>query len=456
MNRWAIDSEMVFRLCGAVLLAATFGPEPADANQFVRLDYSINLDGRSRDRVFIEVFDDKPISRDNFMAYVNGDKYDGMFMHRLSKDFVMQGGAFYPGWVAEPTLTFPWSLRSDVAVQVDLDGNPATPNPQIMNEYSVGQARSNVRGTLGMARLGSQPNSATSQWFVNYVNNSFLDSVDGGFTVFGEVRGDGMSYLDSLNVRQTAQEPNGVVIQNLNPDANDNGVRESGVFSNPGSAQDAVPLWKGQKEGLVIVEDAQRVDYFGGTGSSTALNVPAGGLTLSGRPTFFDTGASITGSGMLTVAADAALGLREGISLSQSVLNQGTIEPGLRIGSVKVQSYHQAASGILAIDLGGTAAESQYDQVFVNGAVQLDGTLRVSLLNGFLPALGNSFTVLSAGGIAGDFANYELPQLDEALSWQVSKSLDAVTLTVVAVPEPGLFGMTALALLLTVNVRQRV
>jgi cyclophilin family peptidyl-prolyl cis-trans isomerase len=369
---------------------------------------------------------------------------------------VMQGGAFYPGWVAEPTLpSFPWSLRSDAAVRVDLDGNPATSNPMIANEYSVGQFRSNVRGTLGMARVGSLPNSATSQWFVNYVNNSFLDSVDGGFTVFGEVRGDGMSYFDALNVKQTAQEPNGVVIQNLNPDVNDNGVREAGVFQNV-SADDAVPLWKGQKEGLVIVEDAQRVDYFGGTGGTTALNVPAGGLTLSGRPTFFDTGASITGSGMLTVAADAALGLREGISLSQSVLNQGTIEPGLRIGSVKVQSYQQTASGILAIDLGGTAAESQYDQVFVNGAAQLDGTLRVSLLNGFLPALGNSFTVLSAGGIAGDFANYELPQLDEALSWQVSKSLDAVTLTVVAVPEPGLFGMMALALLLTVNVRQRV
>ena len=383
-----------------VAVRTFFGPEPAGANQFVRLDYSIDLDSRSRDTVFIEVFDDKPITRDNFMAYVNGGKYDGMFMHRLSKDFVIQGGAFYPGWVAEPTLpSFPWSLRSDAAVRVDLDGNPATSNPMIANEYSVGQARSNVRGTLGMARVGSQPNSATSQWFVNYANNSFLDSVDGGFTVFGEVRGDGMSYFDALNVRQTAQEPNGVVIQNLNPDANDNGVRESGVFSNTGSAQDAVPLWKGQKEGLVIVEDASRVDYFGGTGGSAALNVPVGGLTLSGRPTFFDTGASITGTGILTVAADAALGLREGLSLPQTVQNLGTIEPGLRIGSVSVQSYLQAASGTLAIDIGGTAADSQFDQVFVNGAAQLDGTLRVSLLNGFLPTLGNSFTVLSAGAL---------------------------------------------------------
>jgi hypothetical protein len=113
-------------------------------------------------------------------------------------------------------------------------------------------------------------------------------------------------------------------------------------------------------------------------------------------------------------------------------------------------------SGILAIDIGGTAADSQFDQLLVSGAAQLDGTLRVSLLNGFLPVVGNSFTVLSAEGITGDFANYELPSLDQALSWRVSKSLDAVTLTVVAVPEPGLFGMMALGLLLTMNVRQRV
>ena len=154
MNRrlWRLNSVNMLATACVALWSST-----AMANQWARLDYNISLDGRARDTVFIELFDDKPITRNNFMAYVNGGKYNGMFMHRLSKDFVMQGGAFYPGWVAEPTLaSFPWSLRSDSAVQVDLDGNPATANPQILNEYSVGQTRSNVRGTLAMARVGGR------------------------------------------------------------------------------------------------------------------------------------------------------------------------------------------------------------------------------------------------------------------------------------------------------------
>src|SRR5688572_5645985 len=57
----------------------------------------------------------------------------------------------------------------------------------ITNEYSVGRTFSNTYGTIAMARQPTRTNSASSQWFLNLKNNSFLDSVDGGFTVFGRV-----------------------------------------------------------------------------------------------------------------------------------------------------------------------------------------------------------------------------------------------------------------------------
>jgi peptidyl-prolyl cis-trans isomerase A (cyclophilin A) len=58
---------------------------------------------------------------------------------------------------------------------------------------------SSVRGTLGMAKLGGDPNSATSQFFVNLSNNaSILDTQNGGFTVFGQVIGDGMDIVDQI------------------------------------------------------------------------------------------------------------------------------------------------------------------------------------------------------------------------------------------------------------------
>jgi cyclophilin family peptidyl-prolyl cis-trans isomerase len=59
--------------------------------------------------------------------------------------------------------------------------------PAITNEYSVGRRFSNTYGTIAMARASGQTNSAQGEWFFNLTNNAFLDSVDGGFTVFGRV-----------------------------------------------------------------------------------------------------------------------------------------------------------------------------------------------------------------------------------------------------------------------------
>ena len=162
------------------------------------------------------------------MQYVNAQLWDGMFMNRLSHGFVMQGGGFYPVYQSEPS-PLNVSLRSDASVRVDLDGNPATPNPTVVNEYAVGSTRSNVRGTIAIAQQSGLPNSASNEWFVSYKNNSFLDSVDGGFTVFAEVRGDGMVYYDALDVLPSGGN-DGMHIVNLNQDADDNGVRDGGPF----------------------------------------------------------------------------------------------------------------------------------------------------------------------------------------------------------------------------------
>jgi cyclophilin family peptidyl-prolyl cis-trans isomerase len=103
----------------------------------------------------------------NFLGYVQSGAYAGTFFHRSVPGFVIQGGGY--------------SIDSSDQLQT------IPPNSPVQNEFRV----SNTRGTLAMAKLGSDPNSATDQWFFNLADNgsspSNLDTMDGGFTVFGEV-----------------------------------------------------------------------------------------------------------------------------------------------------------------------------------------------------------------------------------------------------------------------------
>ncbi|MDB9541064.1 peptidylprolyl isomerase [Anabaenopsis arnoldii] len=106
-----------------------------------------------------------PKTVQNFQNYVNSGSYENTIIHRSNPNFVIQGGGF----------------------TVDnLNLGIVTTNTPVENEFSP--QRSNVRGTIAMAKLGNNPNSATSQWFFNLEDNSSnLNNQNGGFTVFGQV-----------------------------------------------------------------------------------------------------------------------------------------------------------------------------------------------------------------------------------------------------------------------------
>lgn len=375
------------------------------AHQYVRMDYNLTLSNRSRHTAFLEVFDDRPVTQANFMQYVNLGKYDDSLIHRLSKNFVMQGGGFLPEFLIDESLQG-ISLNPDA--EVDLDGNPATNNPTIVNEFSLSPTRSNVKGTVAMAKVAGDPNSATSQWFVNLAANTGLDTNNGGFTVFAQVLGDGMTYFDAIN--------SGTGIFNLNPDEDDDGVRDSGPFGT--SSSDGVPMVDLR---LLVLQRAKRVEYYGSTGASTTLNIPAGGYTISAHDAFIDTGATITGTGTLTVGAGLQLGIREGISLGRTLVNNGDFEIGLDNGIVTVPTYQQSATGSLEIDMRGTTLDTHYDRLVVTGNAQLSGELKVELLNGFHPLPGNTFTVLTAASITGDFTSFDMAPVDGFL-WGTEKT----------------------------------
>lgn len=119
-----------------------------------------------------------PITVNNFLAYVNAGKYDGSFFHRSISKFIIQGGGY--SWV-------------------DPSGPLNIPEfASIVREY--GADRPNARGTISMARIGGQPNSASSEWFFNTVDNSATlgPSNDGGYAVFGRVTAPTMAAVDAI------------------------------------------------------------------------------------------------------------------------------------------------------------------------------------------------------------------------------------------------------------------
>jgi peptidyl-prolyl cis-trans isomerase A (cyclophilin A) len=116
-----------------------------------------------------------PITSANFLAYVESGFYDGSdgldptIIHRVAPGFVIQGGGLTETLMEKATM------------------------PPIVNES--GNGLSNTRGTVAMART-MDPDSATSQWFINLEDNLFLDDPP-GYAVFGEVT-EGMDIVDMI------------------------------------------------------------------------------------------------------------------------------------------------------------------------------------------------------------------------------------------------------------------
>ena len=124
--------------------------------------------------VDVELFEqDKPLTVSNFVAYVKSGAWNDNILHRWIPNFVLQGGSYHVPH--DPTLMTSWDVSPTIV----------TSFPTIPFERDVGRKFSNVYGTIAMARVGSDTNSASHDWFFNLKDNVSLDTQSGGYTVFG-------------------------------------------------------------------------------------------------------------------------------------------------------------------------------------------------------------------------------------------------------------------------------
>ncbi len=156
---------------GLTLGAGSATAQADDKHPVVVLDTSMGT-------ITIELDAEKaPITVDNFMKYVDAKFFDNLTFHRIIPRFMIQGGGF------------------DAKLNEKRDGLRAP----IRNES--GNGLSNKRGTIAMART-SNPNSATSQFFINHADNNRLDTYGGGYAVFGKVI-EGMDVVDKIAAVET-------------------------------------------------------------------------------------------------------------------------------------------------------------------------------------------------------------------------------------------------------------
>jgi len=156
---------------GAGLALALMAASPAWA-QKVRLSTSMG-------DIVLELDKAKaPKTVDNFVQYVKDGHYDGTIFHRVIPGFMVQGGGMKPD-MGEKRTRAPIPLEANNGL-------------------------SNTRGTVAMART-AMPDSATSQFFINVVDNPNLDSYGGGYAVFGKVT-QGMDVVDKIRAVPTGNK----------------------------------------------------------------------------------------------------------------------------------------------------------------------------------------------------------------------------------------------------------
>lgn len=239
----------------------------------------------------------KPITVTNFLRYVNQGSYfkvdptngqlASSFIHRSVSGFIIQGGG-YLGTV-------------DPAHPANAQATAVLVFPSIQNEPGI----SNTRGTIAMAKIAGQPNSATCEWFINLADNggppNNLDTQNGGFTVFGRVVNNSMTVadaiaavprfnsgapFDSLPLRNYTS-PNPITVPNLVsiPGISQISTLTFSAMSNNASIADATVsgtrlLVAGRQVGSAIVT-VTATDFDGGTVSQNfTVNV----IAAPGRP----------------------------------------------------------------------------------------------------------------------------------------------------------------------------
>ena len=144
-------------------------------------------------------------------------------------------------------------------------------------------------------------------------------------------------------------------------------------------------------------------------------------------------GATFSGAGAIIVPVGSHLITDSGANINTLLDIEGTLRPSgfNTVGNETIKDYQQASTGLVEFELTGTLL-NQFDRLTVTDVAQLGGSLNIDIDGAFVPALGNTFNIISApGGVSGTFSNIDVSGMPAGLTFHVNYTATTVQLQVV-------------------------
>jgi hypothetical protein len=206
-------------------------------------------------------------------------------------------------------------------------------------------------------------------------------------------------------------------------------VNQSGVNALTSFATNA-------KNGSLSLQSGNSLTTSGSVTNAGKLTVGAKSALQTGSGSYTQTAGTTTVDGTLAAPSGVSVGAGNLFGkgkISATITSSGSVTPGdspTKPGILSLSTYTQNSTGILNISIGGTTLGTQYSQLAVANGVSLAGTLNLKLINGFVPAIGNTFTILTGSAISNKFTTVNGQIINSGECFQVTYGGTSVTLTV--------------------------
>jgi hypothetical protein len=210
------------------------------------------------------------------------------------------------------------------------------------------------------------------------------------------------------------------------------------IFNNSPSNNALGALAANAGKGVLLLESGQALATTANLANAGKITV-ATGSSLSVGGTYTQTAGTTQVDGALSV--NTSMNIEKGTLLGQGAVAAGVISGGtVTVGDAATKpgklsisgTYTQAATGVLNLAISGTTVGTQYSQLAVSNGVSLGGTLNLKVVNGFTPAIGDTFTIVTGSAVSGTFSTVKGLSINSAEHFAVSYGANSVTLIVVS------------------------